>query len=376
MTSRPSRRPAWRLTPLAAFLVAAQFGALALPPQAMGTPLRAPVAACSFGVAVHAIGFQYMPPSDPPPAYPAPQTPAPQTLAAPSGPRAITITPLSSAPTPSAQMPVTQIPAAPLPPAPTAPRNAPTSVVTAGTGVPLAIAIRQIVPAIIATSYGAGVNPMELVSWTGDGRDWQSILSDAVTKVGYTATFSSGRVSITSGQPLDGKTSSLLKSQVTKISIHTQTAFSSAAENRPHLTRGRYARPIARPSIIVGMMPVAAKQIRPAPPPPIVITPSTPRVSAAEMESRLNEIRVWRIPVRTSVQQILTQWSDQIGARHPDAIEHDYVTGHDDEFEGTFLDAVEYLIDGFKHLSPQIDWWYSGPSRVVILCEDRCLNRH
>jgi hypothetical protein len=52
-----------------------------------------------------------------------------------------------------------------------------------GDRVPLSFAVRQIVPATINVTYGAGVDPDALVDWRG-GRSWRVVLADAVKPLG------------------------------------------------------------------------------------------------------------------------------------------------------------------------------------------------
>ena len=48
-----------------------------------------------------------------------------------------------------------------------------------GNDMPLALAIRQIVPARYAFSFGLGVNPAQRINWKG-GKPWNEVLSDAL----------------------------------------------------------------------------------------------------------------------------------------------------------------------------------------------------
>ena len=52
-----------------------------------------------------------------------------------------------------------------------------------GKDMPLALALRQIVPAKYAFSFGSGVNPGARVSWQG-GKPWNEVLADATSKIG------------------------------------------------------------------------------------------------------------------------------------------------------------------------------------------------
>lgn len=54
-----------------------------------------------------------------------------------------------------------------------------------GSEMPLALALRQIVPAQYAFSFGKNVNPGTAISWTG-GQPWNSVLEDALTPLNIT----------------------------------------------------------------------------------------------------------------------------------------------------------------------------------------------
>lgn len=81
-------------------------------------------------------------------------------------------------------VPAVQIPAAALPAATSqdTPRQAvPLFKLARGFGnaVPMAFAVRQIVPAGVKVRYGAGIDPEVPVSWRG-GRPWNQALAEAV----------------------------------------------------------------------------------------------------------------------------------------------------------------------------------------------------
>lgn len=55
-----------------------------------------------------------------------------------------------------------------------------------GTDIPLALALREIVPANYAYSFGDGVNPGYRVSWTG-GKDWLEVVREMIAPLGLSA---------------------------------------------------------------------------------------------------------------------------------------------------------------------------------------------
>ncbi|WP_249200532.1 hypothetical protein [Gluconobacter sp. Dm-44] len=52
-----------------------------------------------------------------------------------------------------------------------------------GHQVPLSFAVRQIVPLRVRVTYGAGVDPGEVVDWRG-GREWNKVLATTVSPLG------------------------------------------------------------------------------------------------------------------------------------------------------------------------------------------------
>lgn len=97
------------------------------------------------------------------------------------------------APAPSPVMtpprpPVSAVAAAPLAPAYT-------TVDGFGNDMPLALALRQIVPPTYAYSFDKAVNPGQRVNWTG-GRPWNDVLNDALVPHGLKATIMANSVRI------------------------------------------------------------------------------------------------------------------------------------------------------------------------------------
>lgn len=64
-----------------------------------------------------------------------------------------------------------------------------------GKQVPLAFAVRQIVPAPVKVSFGPGTDAAALVDWQG-GRQWPAVLRDAVQPLGLRVTVRGNAVSI------------------------------------------------------------------------------------------------------------------------------------------------------------------------------------
>ncbi|MGH1398079.1 MAG: hypothetical protein ACRBCT_02585 [Alphaproteobacteria bacterium] len=66
-----------------------------------------------------------------------------------------------------------------------------------GSDLPLALALGQIVPADYTYSFAAGVNPGAFISWSGNGKPWNEVLSDTLMPLGYGIQIRGNKVVIT-----------------------------------------------------------------------------------------------------------------------------------------------------------------------------------
>jgi hypothetical protein len=64
-----------------------------------------------------------------------------------------------------------------------------------GKAVPLAFALRQIVPASVRITYGPGADPHAIVNWQG-GRGWNRVLAAALKPLGLRPVFTRAAVEI------------------------------------------------------------------------------------------------------------------------------------------------------------------------------------
>ena len=73
-----------------------------------------------------------------------------------------------------------------------------------GKDMPLALALRQIVPAKYAFSFGSGVNPGERISWQG-GKPWNEVLSDATSSAGIKVVIKDKKVLLSVDESVNSK---------------------------------------------------------------------------------------------------------------------------------------------------------------------------
>jgi hypothetical protein len=155
--------------------------------------IRGLLAATSLAVALaHAVpalaDFSLEGAASPPAASPATPQAAKPATAAPAAPRPLTSAGAAANPAPIKVAEIPSVAKVPTPaaPAPVAVRPAAAAGVVEGfgSGIPLAIALRQIVPAGYEIRYDAGVRNGRAVDWTG-GRPWRDVMGATLAQAGY-----------------------------------------------------------------------------------------------------------------------------------------------------------------------------------------------
>lgn len=91
-----------------------------------------------------------------------------------------------------------------------------------GKDMPLALALRQIVPAKYAFSFGSGVNPGERISWQG-GKPWNEVLSDATSSAGIKVVIKDKKVLLSVDESINSKSAEHAED-------HTETVEAVAEE--------------------------------------------------------------------------------------------------------------------------------------------------
>lgn len=283
-----------------------------------------------------------------------------------------------------------------------------------GRDVPLALAMRQIVPPDYAFSFGDGVDPGRRVSWSG-GMPWNEALQKAVESSGL-------------GVEVDGKTvvvavgkgDSFPPAVVPQPPAASLQAPPSPSLDSPMMPLPRMAGkppgapvPLAPVSASVpapAQVPSASARISPfmkasvAPPPPVVAKKGVdtesllPPVSAEAQELPVvsqsgdgsdgkvasvspdpvfappvpivqgkssgaipayprsfdaNAIRDWTADSGSSLRKILSEWSREAGVQLYWSSEYDYPIQADVMLSGTYEKAVATLLDGLRDAQPR-----------------------
>ncbi len=218
--------------------------------------------------------------------------------------------------------------AAPLPgAAPGAPTKAEDIVRGFANKVPLAVALRQILPAGFAFSVDQGVDVGTLVSFQG-GRPWRETLREALMPAGLMAREQGQMVSIGYG--------------AAPVSDHALRLPSSPSAARSPGMSVALAAPSSIPASAradSGAVPMAQTM-------PVVVNPPAAAVPTATVEE-------WNAERGDSLRKILEGWSRRARVEFNWLAEYDYPMQASAAFNGTFEDAVRNLLTGFEDARPQ-----------------------
>jgi len=160
-----------------------------------------------------------------------------------------------------------------------------------GNDMPLALALRQVVPPEYSFSFAQGVNPGYRVSWEG-GRPWNEVLHDMIT-------------------PLR------LQAQISSNTVYVRPARSGPVSAAPAAARS----------------PIPAK------------TPAkqTQKTSAIDRSQSASQTRIWEAKQGQSLKTILDEWTGQANVDLIWTAAHDYELESNVLINSTFGNAVKVL---------------------------------
>ncbi len=184
-----------------------------------------------------------------------------------------------------------------------------------GTDLPLALALRQVVPAQYSFSFADGVNPGYRVSWNG-GRPWNEVLNDMVSPLNLSAQIHSKIVSIKKS----GDNMSALAPQ----------------DHKPQAGEIRRSN-ITDPGETPGDQNFGGFKME---------DPATSEKAAMKEETTMPEsgsLKTWEAKQGDSLKTILSGWSKKAGAELIWNASHDYTLDSNVMTNGTFGSAVKIL---------------------------------
>lgn len=285
--------------------------------------------------------------------------------------------PLDTAPTPMAATPPAVVEAVPAQPAapeilsplvitgtqpvPVAPVPAPgiltdNSIVSGfAKSVPLAVALRQILPAGYAFSIDPDVDMGTLVSFKG-GRPWRDTLRDALAPAGLVTREQGQMIAVGYGvAPALG--AAIVKTPAYRPGMEPKSLV--LANPAPVVTAPAVPAPVVpAPGILTPAPLVPAAPLVPVPPPLAdnsIITPlpeevihmeTTPVPGVAMTES-------WTAERGQNLRKVLEDWSRRANVELNWLSEYDYPVQASVSLTGTFENAVRTLLVGFENARPQ-----------------------
>jgi hypothetical protein len=171
-----------------------------------------------------------------------------------------------------------------------------------GKGMPLPIALSQIVPSDYSLIYAEGVDVSQDVSWEG-GKPWNQVLDSMLAPKNLTAAIS-------------GKTVQIMPA----ATRHSSLEMFSSDE-----------------MISSALYGVESADV-------------SPFVKVVNYDTT---IKTWTAPRNTTLREVLESWSQEAGVQMHWRADYDYPLESDVSLQGTFDEVVEILLKGFSEAQPR-----------------------
>lgn len=249
-----------------------------------------------------------------------------------------------------------------------------------GRDMPLALAMRQIVPADYAFSFDNGVDPGVRVSWTG-GAPWNVVLQNALAPAGLQVTVENKMVVVQDKQPGAGMApppapAPLAPPAASGVPVSLTTPVVPPNPRMQPLMKapspavlppkkGVEAEALMpMPAPVAASVPAASSMTLPAAQQPaasssasvpvLPIQGASPPLSEVPARSfRSSEVREWAADSGASLRQTLSKWSREAGVQLYWSSQYDYPLQADVLLNGTYEKAVATLLDGLRDAQPR-----------------------
>ncbi|MFK7838994.1 MAG: TcpQ domain-containing protein [Bdellovibrionales bacterium] len=215
--------------------------------------------------------------------------------------------------------------------------------------VPLALALRQVVPADYAFSFGANVNPGLRVSWNG-GRPWNEVVADMVTTLGYGVIVRGKTVLVVENNQAMAPN---LAPMPALIEPAAGNASSDAVENMVPAERQRKIKRInitdpGSQNTHKGTLVEKVTSIFETNSDNSLSFSDNAQANASQPSSLVNnapqKVSFWTAEAGASLRETLLDWSKNAGVELEWDATHDYQLTSDFEVQGNFDKAVSLLI--------------------------------
>lgn len=278
----------------------------------------------------------------------------------------------------------------------------PSSQVTqSGSAVPLAIAMRQVVPNDYEFSYGEGVDLGALVDWSS-GRPWAETVERMVQPLGLSATIQGNIISLsrTDGARVASGASSVARPSVdstfpaydsTSSEFGAPQSLSGAAISQGSVTHSLGTQTLNTE----GDNAMAVAEMQAVPPQSAenevaagviarrqnnnMLTGDTRAIPAGELKPvvfqtpnrALDQEMVWYGTNGSMLSDVIKRWAQRAGVEMNWESEHDFPLRATVVITGTFQDAVRQILEGFDQADPRpiarlFKNTADGPSVLVV----------
>ena len=219
--------------------------------------------------------------------------------------------------------------------------------------IPLAVALRQVLPADVGFSVDRDVMLSTVVSWRG-GKPWRDVLHDMLIAVGYDFRDQGQMVRIVraAGQTnVAGTLSAPASAMAAADAVPVESApVVMPKPNNNHVLQA--SAPVPAPVLIDGNKPAHTLQL---PPNMRSATQAEPLVvsSAPAPSSSFAVSEVWTANRGDMLRKVLENWARRANVEINWMAEYDYPLQASLNLTGSFEEAVRNLLAGFQEAQPQ-----------------------
>lgn len=244
-----------------------------------------------------------------------------------------------------------------------------------GSDLPLAIALKQVVPERYPSSLEAGVSPDILVSWEG-GHPWQQVLATMLSSRSLGFRLQNNIVTV--GR-FEGKEKPAASAAVTPVMKQTPPPAGKDKVDMIPIDMIAAVKESAAPAVSPPGQPqplTAIPQQAAAPAamvPETVVTDNSPEVSPARSPAAVFG-STWMAHKGRTLREVLADWAKMEDIEVFWSIDYDYRLRESSAYSGTFEDAVASLLGQFDIVRPQpygqLHVGSAGPRVLVVSSYD------
>lgn len=211
------------------------------------------------------------------------------------------------------------------------PTPAPELVEGFGKDIPLAIALRDIVPSHYAFSFSPREIAGTKISWRG-GKPWQDVLKDALTAHDLDLVMNEGSILIL-------RKATVVSGKDSETTGHTMIANRSGVQS-PSLESAPVVDTNSESSLAA------------SPSSPESLLAAKPDPSRAFLAMDLKAVRKWQARPGTTLRETLESWSKESNVELNWSTPYDYPINNAFYFDGEFTQAVDSLLSSYRSENP------------------------